>query len=175
MLSVFTHPCDAAGSAGPFVEACAQLVRERAVVAANPAGADLAIAPLLRRRIAPREVSAPLLGTLIFHPSLLPRRRGPDAVRWAVMSGDTWGGVSWFWADEGLDTGPICEQEVVALDPGASPGRNYHERLAPAGLRCLERALDALTRGHVRRVAQDERAATYESWWKPLAGSERFA
>jgi methionyl-tRNA formyltransferase len=102
--------------------------------------------------------------TLIFHPSILPFRRGPDSVRWAVRSGDRVSGVTWFWADEGLDTGDICEQEPVVVPPGIAPRDLFHCRMVPAGLRALERALAGILEGRPRRIPQEHEIATYDGW-----------
>ena len=110
-------------------------------------------------------IYAPLQGTLIFHPSILPYHRGPDAIRWAVLSGERVSGVTWFWCDDGLDTGPICEQEPVLLMPGESPGRAYHTRFVPAGVRAFKRAVDGCLNGYPRRVKQEAGLGTYESFY----------
>lgn len=130
----------------------------------TPRGATLAIAPKLTRKLAEGEWSEPDLGTLIFHPSILPYHRGPDAIRWAVSLNERVSGVTWFWCDGGLDTGPVCEQEAVLLRPGESPGRAYHTRFVPAGVRALSRAVAAIAAGSARRVHQDETLASYESF-----------
>ncbi len=163
-LRVFVHPAPAPSA---FVDACFAEVQARSLLittAGSPEDADLALAPSLRRVLARAEWSAPRLGTLVFHPSLLPLRRGPDAVRWAATSGDAVTGATWFWCDEGLDEGPICEQELVHVPAGITPRRLYEAVIAPAGVRCLSRALDALTAGFVRTVPQDAAASTYQSW-----------
>lgn len=156
-------PCD-------FCDQVEKLVRTKIhPVASSLAEADLAVAPRLRRKLRRADWSLPKLGTLIFHPSVLPYRRGPDAIRWAVQSGERVSGVTWFWADDGLDTGPICEQEPVVLAPAWAaerPGDAYRGRYIPAGLRALERALDGIAAGNPRRVAQIEELATYDSFWK---------
>lgn len=131
----------------------------------DPTLAGFALAPLLKRILTHYEYTAPALGTLIFHPSILPYHRGPDAIRWAVQLGEHVSGVTWFWCDGGLDTGPICEQEPVLLRIGESPGRAYHSRFVPAGLRALERALAGIASGNPRMVPQDESLATYESFY----------
>ena len=113
------------------------------------------------------EWSAPLFGTLIFHPSILPYRRGPDAIRWAVMTGERVSGVTWFWGDDGVDTGPICEQDPVLLQPGESPGRAYHTRFVPAGVRALDRAVKGVLTGDPRRVKQEAALGSYESFYFP--------
>lgn len=130
-----------------------------------PREATFAIAPKLTKILRDGEWTEPELGTLIFHPSILPYHRGPDAIRWAVAKGERVSGVTWFWADAGLDTGPICEQEAVLLAPDESAGRAYHTRFVPAGVRALQRALVGILCGLPRRIIQDEALASYESKW----------
>lgn len=150
--------------AGDFGRACAEICRAAGFAEADrPEDAEFGLGPRVMRKLPRSEWSAPRLGTLLFHPSVLPYHRGPDAVRWALALGERVSGVTWFWADEGLDTGPVCEQEPVLPDPSASPGRNYHTRFVPAGLRALRRAVGALARGEVWREPQEERLASYES------------
>lgn len=127
-----------------------------------PSDADFALAPLLRRKLGVHEYGAPRLGTLIFHPSALPYRRGPDAIRRAVDAGERVSAATWFWCAEGWDAGAICEQEVVVLCPGESAGRAYYTRFIPAGLRALERAVAGIQAGKPRQVLQDETLASYE-------------
>jgi len=129
-----------------------------------PSEATFAIATKLLKIIPREQWAAPELGTLIFHPSVLPYHRGPDAIRWAVLGGERVSGVTWFWAEDGLDTGPICEQEAVLLDPKESPRRAYHTRFIPAGIRALERAVWEIFRDRPRRVPQEPVLASYESF-----------
>jgi methionyl-tRNA formyltransferase len=159
LRSVFVYGANGAG-----IEALTQAAVRRAGLesAWSADRADLALAPLLRRKLTRAEWTAPALGTLIFHPSLLPRYRGPDAVKWA--RDDAFTGATWFWCDDGLDTGDICEQELVAIPSDALPREIYERAIVPAGIRALERALEQMQRGYVRRVPQDHAAATYQSW-----------
>lgn len=147
----------------PFALDCVALLERMGLSrVAPPAAADVAIAPLLTRRLRPEEYNAPRLGTLVFHPSALPFRRGPDAIRHAVYAGDRVSASTWFWCAKGWDAGDVCEQEVVVLAPGESPGRAYHTRFVPAALRALERAIAGCLAGSPRRVPQDETTATYD-------------
>lgn len=159
--SFYLH--DGAGEFGArCVDVCERLGFARATC---PMEATFAAAPRLTRFLPRHEWSAPELGTLIFHPSVLPYHRGPDAIRWAVALGERVSGVTWFWADDGLDTGPICDQEPVLLAPGESPGRAYHTRFIPAGLRAFERAAAAILDGRPRRDPQDPALASYEGFY----------
>ena len=151
--------------AGEFGNQCVDVCEATGLARVTaPEAATFAVAPKLTKVLSRHDWSAPLLGTLIFHPSILPYHRGPDAIRWAVALRERVSGVTWFWADDGLDTGPICEQEPVLLAPGESPGRAYHTRFVPAGLRAFERAVNGISTGQPRRVPQDPNLASYESF-----------
>lgn len=155
-------------SPGDFGTQCAALCLSKGLIQVDKPNCDLAIAPYLRKKLPKRELSKPRLGTLIFHPSILPYHRGPDAIKWAVYSCERVSGITWFWADEDYDAGPVCEQEPVLLAPpemGESPGRAYYTRFIPAGLRALDRALTGILSGNPRRVPQDEALASMESLW----------
>ena len=72
---------------------------------------DVAVAPLLTQKISENEIARPYHGTLIFHPSPLPYGRGAESIKWAYRRHEPITAATWFWADNGLDTGDICEQE----------------------------------------------------------------
>jgi methionyl-tRNA formyltransferase len=151
---------------GAFGEQCAAICEAAGFVrTADPTEACFGLAPLLKRVLSHYEWSAPTLGTLIFHPSILPYHRGPDAIRWAYQLGEHVSGVTWFWCDFGLDAGPVCEQEPVVMKIGESPGRAYHTRFVPAGLRALERAVAGIRAGNPRSVPQDLSLGSYESFY----------
>ena len=133
----------------------------------DPDWAAFAFAPLLRRKLSPAAYNAPEHGTLIFHPSALPYRRGPDAIRQTLAAGERVSAATWFFADERLDAGLICEQELVLLDTSSAAHSNYLDRFVPAAMRAFERAVSHfVTTSEFRRVPQDERFATYDA---PLA------
>lgn len=158
-MRVYIHP-----GAGAFGEACMAECVAAGLEESGQAEADLALAPRLTRRLYRQEYSAHRFGTLVFHPSALPYRRGPDALRRAVLAGERVSAATWFWCAEGWDAGPVCEQEVVVLCPGESAGRAYHTRFVPAAIRALERCLAGVNAGRPRRIEQDEALATYEGW-----------
>ncbi len=128
----------------------------------DPTCADVSIAPLLTRRLSPAEYLAPRVGTLVFHPSALPYRRGPDAVRHSVAARERVAASTWFWCSEGWDSGDVCEMEAVVLHPDESAGRAYWTRFVPAAVRALRRALKGVRDGEPRRVPQDDALATYD-------------
>ncbi len=163
MMKVYIYGADII-PAPPIVSACRRVIEETpgCSVTKNLQRSDLAIAPLLTRFLTLHEIYMPYQGTLVFHPSLLPRHRGADAIKWAYRLGESYTGATWFWPDEGVDTGDICEQEVLAIPVGAPPRVFYERTVIPAAARMLERILADIKRGIVRRIPQREESATYE-------------
>jgi methionyl-tRNA formyltransferase len=121
----------------------------------------IVLANVLRILKAP-EIAEAGLGVLCFHPSMLPRHRGGDAVYWTFKMGDTESGITWFWVDEGIDTGPIAIQAAVPIPPDSSPSKLYFETLVPLGARLFDELLAKLERGERPSEVQDESKATFE-------------
>lgn len=150
------------GMIPPIVALCADAVSRKHEIVVRPEPADVAIAPLLTEFLSMERITAPEIGTLVFHPSLLPRHRGADAIKWAFNLGETYTGVTWFWPNEGVDTGDICEQEVLAIRDGERPKEFYMRAVLPAAVRTLERALHGIEKGYPRRVPQILENGSYE-------------
>ena len=132
-------------------------------IVTDPAAADVAIAPLLTEIIPVSRLSLPKYGTLIFHPSPLPFGRGASSLKWAFKRQDVITAATWFWADRGIDTGPICEQEIILIYHSLRPREYYEKHVIPAMLRTLKRCLNGLSIGLKREVEQVERYSTYEA------------
>lgn len=101
-------------------------------------------------------------GAIGYHPSLLPRHRGRDAVHWTIAMRDPIAGGTVYWMDDGMDTGCIAAQEfchVLRTDDAATLWRR---ELAPLGLNLFKRVLSDITEGKVVRIDQDTKAATWE-------------
>ena len=71
-------------------------------------GADLNVLAFVTSFIPMEVIDGCTHGSLIYHPSLLPRHRGASAINHAIMQGDTDGGLTVFWGDDGYDTGRAC-------------------------------------------------------------------
>ncbi len=107
-------------------------------------------------------LSAPRLGSIQYHPSLLPRHRGGSAINWAIIKGETRTGVTIFWPDSGIDTGPILLQTAVEIGPDDTTGSLYFGKLFPMGVDALAESVDLVRAGAAPRVPQDEALATSE-------------
>ncbi len=119
--------------------------------------------------IIPAEIlNYPRFGSIQYHPSLLPKHRGKSAINWAVIHGEKKTGLTIFWVDEGIDTGPILLQKEVEISEDDTTGSLYFHKLFPLGVDALTEALDLVKQGRAPRVPQDESQATYE----PPCGEE---
>jgi len=107
-------------------------------------------------------LSCPRLGTIQYHPSLLPRHRGGSAINWAIINGETRTGITIFWPDKGIDTGPILLQKEVAISPDDTVGSLYFNKLFPLGIEAIAESVALIKGGIAPRVPQDESQATYE-------------
>jgi len=123
---------------------------------------DLAILAFVTDIIPQSLLAIPSIGTLCYHPSLLPRHRGASAINWAIIQGDTRTGLTIFWADKGIDTGPIFLQKEVEIGPEETTGSIYFNKLFPMGIEAIVEAVDLIKKGKAPRIPQDESQATYE-------------
>jgi methionyl-tRNA formyltransferase len=101
-------------------------------------------------------------GAICYHPSLLPRHRGGSAINWAVIMGDTRTGLSIFWPDGGIDTGPILLQKDIAIGPDDTTGSLYFNHLFPMGIEAIVESVQLIKENRSPRIPQDEAGATYE-------------
>jgi len=104
----------------------------------------------------------PKMGTIQYHPSLLPKHRGGSAINWAIINGETKTGISIFWPDGRIDTGPILLQKETEISPDDTVGSLYFEKLFPLGIEALVEAIELIKKGIAPRIPQDESQATYE-------------
>ena len=116
------------------------------------------VTEIVRKRV----LDAATHGAIQYHPSLLPLHRGRTAMNWAIISGAQQTGITIFWVDEGIDTGPILLQRTVEIGPEDSVGTLYFQRLYPMGVEALVEAVRLVREGTAGNVAQDEALATYE-------------
>ena len=113
--------------------------------------------------ILPEELlSVPSIGTICYHPSLLPRHRGASGINWAIIHGDTRTGLTIFWVDKGIDTGPILLQREMEIGPDDTTGSLYFNTLLPMGIDAIMEAVELIKKGKAPRIPQDESKATYE-------------
>jgi methionyl-tRNA formyltransferase len=133
--------------------------------------ADLAVLAYVTQIVPPSVFETPRLGSICFHPSLLPRYRGGSAINWQIIKGETETGVSVFWVDPGIDTGPILLQKSATIRPHDTTGSLYYDTLFPLGVQAVSQAVELIAAGNAPRLSQDESQATYD----PLCRDEHVA
>lgn len=105
-------------------------------------------------------LTAPRLGCVNLHGSLLPRWRGAAPIHRAIMAGDAETGAQAMLMEEGLDTGPVLATWRTAIEPDDTTGA-LHDRMARAGASLLAAAIADYAAGRIRPVPQSEEGVTY--------------
>ena len=123
-------------------------------------GVDVAVVVAYGLILPKPVLDAPADGCLNLHASLLPRWRGAAPINRAIMAGDAASGVMVMRMEEGLDTGPVCMSEEVAITSEMTAGQ-LHDRLARLGGDLMVRALAALERDALSCTPQPEDGVTY--------------
>lgn len=132
-----------------------------------PEGTQLIISAHSHWMVSKKAIQKCEYGGIGYHPSLLPRHRGQDAVRWTVHMRDYITGGTVYRLEDTCDGGDILLQRAMWVDPSW----DYHElwrRLFPQGVDMLAEAVAALESGAYEYTEQDGRYATWEpSWERP--------
>lgn len=132
------------------------------VEAYKAVGAELNVMPFCSQFIPMNVIDDPKHGSIIYHPSILPLHRGASAINWTLIHGDKKAGFSVFWADDGLDTGPILLQRECAVKPNDTVDTLYNRFLFPEGIKAMVESVQLIADGKAPRIPQSEEGATYE-------------
>ena len=124
--------------------------------------ADLCVLAFVTVIVPERIIQLPRLGTICFHPSLLPRYRGGSALNWQIIRGESRGGLTIFWTDAGIDTGPILLQKEITIGPDETTGSLYFEKIFPLGIEAVVESVRLIDAGRAPRIAQQESLASYD-------------
>jgi methionyl-tRNA formyltransferase len=127
-------------------------------------GVDLGIMAYVLQFAPDSLTHLPKKGTIQYHPSLLPKYRGPSSINWPIIRGDTRTGLTIFRPNEGLDEGPVILQKETPIGLDDTLGSIYFERLFPMGVAAMLEAADLVMAGRHTETVQDETQATYEGW-----------
>ena len=142
----------------------ASLKSAEATEAMKGLGADIGIMAFVLQ-FAPQDfVNIPKHGTIQYHPSLLPKYRGPSSINWPLIKGETKTGLTIFRPTDGLDEGPVILQKETPVSENDTLGTVYFDRLFPMGVQAMLEAADLVIAGKHKEVVQDESKASYEGW-----------
>ncbi len=144
----------------------ASLKSEEALNTLRACNADIGVMAYVLQ-FAPQEfVTIPRHGMIQYHPSLLPKYRGPSAIGWAIANGERETGLTIFRPTDGLDEGPVILQKRCDIAPDATLGSVYFDHLFPLGVQAMLEAADSVVAGTHTESIQDESAAGYEGWYE---------
>jgi methionyl-tRNA formyltransferase len=145
-----------------------------AVQAMKDADADIGIMAFVLQ-FAPQEfVNIPKHGTIQYHPSLLPKYRGPSSINWPISRGEKKTGLTIFRPTDGLDEGAVILQKETEVSENDTLGTVYFDRLFPMGVAAMLEAADLVVAGKHKEVVQDESQATYEGWFRASESKVNF-
>ncbi len=127
---------------------------------------DLCVMAYVTLFVPEKALNIPTHGSIQYHPSLLPKHRGPSSINWSIIWGEEKTGLSIFWPDNGLDEGPILIQKEVKISDEDTLGSLYFNHLLPMGVEAMVEGVDLVRAGKAEKAEQDHPKATYEGWCK---------
>ena len=165
----------AAQEKGLKVHQFKSLKAPEAIEVMKAANADIGIMAYVLQ-FAPQEfVNIPAKGTIQYHPSLLPKYRGPSSISWPIICGEKETGLTIFRPSDGLDEGAIILQKHTPIGPDDTLGSIYFDRLFPLGVDAMIEAADLVMAGQHTETVQDESQATYEGWCRDAESKINWA
>ena len=146
-----------------------------AAAAMMAAGADIGIMAFVLQ-FAPQEfVRIPKHGTIQYHPSLLPKYRGPSSINWPISRGEKETGLTIFRPTDGLDEGAVILQKRTPIGDNDTLGTIYFDRLFPMGVQAMLEAADLVVANKHKEIVQDESQASYEGWFREAEAKIHWA
>ena len=165
----------AAHEQGLKVHQFKSLKAPEAVEAMKAANADIGIMAFVLQ-FAPQDfVKIPKHGTIQYHPSLLPKYRGPSSINWPISRGEKETGLTIFRPTDGLDEGAVILQKKTPIGENDTLGTVYFDRLFPMGVQAMLEAADLVVAGKHQEVVQDESQASYEGWFREAEAKIHWA
>ncbi len=107
-------------------------------------------------KLLPKEL---LKNTINFHPSLLPKYRGPSPIQAVILAGDKKTGITIMKMDEKMDHGPILAQKEIKIQKNETY-KSLSEKLAKTGADFLIDTLKKYLAGKIKPKKQNHQKAT---------------
>ncbi|MBD3211227.1 MAG: hypothetical protein GF311_01370 [Candidatus Lokiarchaeota archaeon] len=104
-------------------------------------------------------LNLPKKGFIGFHPTLLPKGRGPAPIINSIINGFKETGLTMFYVSDGIDNGDIIGQEIFKILEN-DYAEDVYNKMIDAGRRLIRVYLPKLIQGKAPRIPQDERKAT---------------
>ena len=100
------------------------------------------------------------MGVVGFHPALLPHNRGRHPIIWALALGLSETGSTFFFMDEGTDSGDILSQEKISILPQDNAGSLY-QKVTNTALGQIAKFIPMLKTGNFERLKQNHSESNY--------------
>ena len=102
----------------------------------------------------------PRLGVIGFHPAALPLNRGRHPIIWALVLGLQETASTFFFMDEGADSGDLLSQEFVPIEP-SDEASDLYRKLTETALEQMSEFSRSLALNQFSRIPQDHSKANY--------------
>ena len=100
-------------------------------------------------------LTLPKNGVIGFHPTALPKNRGRHPIIWSLVLGLEETGATFFWMDEGADSGDILSQRPILISKD-DDARSLYDKIKVSALSQLDDFLPALIVGTFNKEKQNE-------------------
>jgi len=127
-------------------------------------GAELNVMPYCSQFIPMEVLNHPKHKSICYHPSILPRHRGASAISWTLIEGDTRGGFSIFYPDDGLDTGNLLLTRECDVSINDTVDSIYNGFMYPEGIKAMAEAVQMIAEDRAPSIKQPEVGATYDAF-----------
>lgn len=101
-------------------------------------------------------------GCINLHTALLPKYRGLMPTFWVMKNNEKKTGVSVFFVDEGIDSGPIIVQKEVKIGNKTQEELILHTK--KLGMEAIAKSIDLIHKGEVQLIENDISQQTYFSF-----------
>jgi methionyl-tRNA formyltransferase len=115
------------------------------------------------RLIKKQLLNIPSIGVIGYHPAALPKNRGRHPIIWALALGLSKTGSSFFFMDEGADSGDIISTEDIMISKEDNARTLYNKIIATAKQQILSVVMN-LRHGEYSKIPQDNTLAN--TWRK---------
>lgn len=105
-------------------------------------------------------LNLPRMGVIGFHPAKLPQNRGRHPIIWALFLGLNETASTFFFMDEGADSGDIISQEIVPINY-EDDAYSLYRKITEVALKQIEKFTLELEVGSFKRIPQDNSKANY--------------
>jgi methionyl-tRNA formyltransferase len=104
-------------------------------------------------------------GCINLHTALLPKYRGLMPTFWVLKNNEKYTGVSVFFVDEGIDSGPIIVQEKVKI--GTKTQQQLIKETKQIGMNLILKSIDLIAKGELKLIENPESEKSYYSFPTP--------